>query len=577
MKEGDVPPAPPGGVRAESGAAREAPRISTEGVLGGVYVARILLAGGAFIGAVVGWEQADPLDNLVVSVVFVFAILITGLGVLRGFEEKGPPGRAFVYIQVIFDTVLVTALVHTTGGAGSIFAALYIPVIAIAALLTPFPGVAVIGVLSAALYMAAAFWGGGPEAISGAVLLQLGLFGLVALLAGIMGDRLRRAGAALGVVQSELRRLRLDTGEVLETVSSGILTVDEGERLVYLNPAGEALLKLEAVQWTGAPVLDRVAAVAPELTELLRTSLESARPLSRELARVERDGGDLTLGVATTVREVPDEPRAVTAIFQDITDSLRLAALDRQNQRLEAVAELAASMAHEIKNPLASIRSAVEQFTSPRISDADRSVLSGMVIRESDRLSRLLSDFIDYSRVHIGRREAVALSRILRDAVAVVKQHPQAEGQRVGIVTRMEVEGEVTIEADPDVLHRAVLNLLLNAVQFSPEGGEVETVVEAPTGEGSEMGVENPVLIRIRDQGPGIPEEDLPRLFDPFFTTRSGGSGLGLSMVHRAMEAHGGAVFAQNREEGGAEFILYLPCRVIPMNANSTVLEMADG
>lgn len=575
--KGDFSPAPPPGTGPRSGPAPEAPRISTEGLLRGVYLGRIVLAGGAFIGTVVEWEQVDPLDTLLVTVVFLLALLVTGLGVLRNFDEDRPPGRAFVYTQVTFDTVLVTALVHMTGGAGSIFASLYIPVIAIAAVLTPFPGVAFIGVLSAGLYLSEAVLGGGPEAISRAVLLQLGLFGLVALVAGILGDRLRRAGAALGVVQSELRRLRLDTGDVLETVSSGILTVDEGERLVYLNSAGEALLDLDALQWSGAPVLDRVGVVAPELAGLLRVSLESARPLSRELARAERDGKTLTLGVATTVREVPGEPRAVTAIFQDITDSLRLAALDRQNQRLEAVAELAASMAHEIKNPLASIRSAVEQFTSPRISDADRAVLSGMVIRESDRLSRLLSDFIDYSRVQVGRREPVDLRRILRDASAVAKQHPQAEGQRIQMVTRMELEGEVLIEADPDVLHRAVLNLLLNAVQFSPEGGEVETLVETLEEGAPDLGIENPVRIRIRDEGPGVPEEDLPRLFDPFFTTRSGGSGLGLSMVHRAMEAHGGAVIARNREGGGAEFILYLPCSEAPLNANPTVVEMADG
>jgi two-component system, NtrC family, sensor histidine kinase PilS len=536
----------------------ELARLSPPFLLRWIYITRMTVAGGMFLGAVLIWEQAAPFNTLIVTVVLVLGLLTTGWGLLQGQENLSPPDRNFLYVQMAFDTLLVTALVHVTGGAGSVFAALYIPVIAMAAILIPFPGVALIGALAAMLYLAEAVWGHGMDAFSGAIILQLALFGVVALLTGILGDRVRRAGAALGMVQSELQRLRLDTSDILATVSSGILTVDEGERLIYMNPAGEALLGVDARQWTGAPVLERVGEVAPELTQLFRRSLARGVPVQRATAMAHRDGERLTLGVTTTVREVADEPRAVTGIFQDITDSQRLAVVDRQKQRLEAVTELAASMAHEIKNPLASIRSAVEQFTSERITDQDRTVLSGMVVRESDRLSRLLSDFIDFSRVRMGRRERVELARLVEDAVAVARQHPDAEAKGVEVAVHRS-SGGLSLVADPDILHRAVLNLLLNAVQFSPDGEAVDVHLDGPGVDGPDVGIPHPCRLRIRDQGPGVPEDELSRIFDPFFTTRPGGTGLGLAMVHRAVEAHGGAILVENREGGGAEFALYLP------------------
>ena len=536
----------------------ELARLSPPFLLRWIYITRMTVVGGMFLGAVLIWEQAAPFNTLIVTVVLVLGLLTTGWGLLQDQENLSPPDRNFLYVQMAFDTLLVTALVHVTGGAGSVFAALYIPVIAMAAILIPFPGVALIGALAAMLYLAEAVWGHGMDAFSGAIILQLALFGLVALLTGILGDRVRRAGAALGMVQSELQRLRLDTSDILATVSSGILTVDEGERLIYMNPAGEALLGVDARQWTGAPVLERVGEVAPELTQLFRRSLARGVPVQRATAMAHRDGERLTLGVTTTVREVADEPRAVTGIFQDITDSQRLAVVDRQKQRLEAVTELAASMAHEIKNPLASIRSAVEQFTSERITDQDRTVLSGMVVRESDRLSRLLSDFIDFSRVRMGRRERVELARLVEDAVAVARQHPDAEAKGVEVAVHRS-SGGLSLVADPDILHRAVLNLLLNAVQFSPDGEAVEVYLDGPGVDGPDVGIPHPCRLRIRDRGPGVPEDELSRIFDPFFTTRPGGTGLGLAMVHRAVEAHGGAILVENREGGGAEFALYLP------------------
>jgi two-component system sensor histidine kinase PilS (NtrC family) len=213
-------------------------------------------------------------------------------------------------------------------------------------------------------------------------------------------------------------------------------------------------------------------------------------------------------------------------------------------ERLEGIAEMSASLAHEIKNPLASIRSAVEQLSRmPRASD-DEKVLSGLVQRESDRLSRVLTEFLDFARAGMTHVESVDLSAIAQNAAHLASSQPGiADG--VTIVEKLP-QNPMAIEGDEDLLHRAVFNLLLNAVQASPpnrevvlEGGELAPH-QLP--EGQEEFSHGAFAILVTDKGPGIAPQIRDRLFDPFVTTKQGGSGLGLSIVQRAVQAHGGIV-----------------------------------
>ncbi|MGW8267578.1 MAG: two-component system sensor histidine kinase NtrB, partial [Longimicrobiales bacterium] len=252
-------------------------------------------------------------------------------------------------------------------------------------------------------------------------------------------------------------------------------------------------------------------------------------------------------------------PPSVTAIFQDITDQDRLEVLNRRAERLEAVAELSASLAHEIKNPLASIRSAVEQISSGNLDGEDRGTLERLVLTESDRLSRLLSDFIDFSALRMGKIKNLDLAELARDCISLVKQNPEAgEGVRFRGVG---LDRVISVPGDGDLLHRVIFNLVLNAAQFAGRSGIVRVELRGPAECSAPAGtaVKDPVCLRIADSGPGVASEDLPRIFDPFYTSRPGGSGLGLSLVHRAVEAHRGAVLVDRAEEGGAEFSIFLP------------------
>jgi signal transduction histidine kinase len=329
---------------------------------------------------------------------------------------------------------------------------------------------------------------------------------------------------------------------------------------MYLNPAGEALLSLSFDEWRGREVVEAVETVAPGMGSVLESSLVEGKPVARFKCVANRGGTESVLGVSTTVLDREGGPApSVTAIFQDITGQERLNVLNRRAERLEAVAELSASLAHEIKNPLASIRSAVEQLSGPGLDSDDQQTLQRLVVSESERLSRLLSGFIEYSALRMGRSGRVDLAALARDCVMLVSKHPEL---KVGVrILPSGLNREVRVPGDSDLLHRAVFNLVLNAAQFAGPAGIVRVRLETKEEYAgvAHTAVENPVCFRVSDSGPGVKPEELPRIFDPFFSSRKGGSGLGLAVVHKAVEAHGGVVEVDEGPEGGAEFRIFLP------------------
>lgn len=542
------------------------------GMLRWLYLGRMTLAAGVFAGAALVWPSVTPGATLIATLAFLAAIAF----VAASWWYTQILGRTattnFLYAQVIFDTVLVTAIVHITNGPDSSFPPLYILVIAAGALLLPLPGGVLIGGLACILYFADLFWFHRPviseyteyvnllfvsvPADMASALLQIGLFAMVALTAGALGDRLRRTGHALGQAEFELRRLRLDTDDILGAVDTGLVTVDAGERVVYMNSAAEAALGITS--GNAGTTLDELDRHAPGLGAVIRRTAISRVPIRRYEIRLRGDEGERFLGVRTTVLDRSGSP-SVTAVFQDITDSKQIEDLLRRTERLQAVAELGASLAHEIKNPLASIRSAVEQLADSPLNDRDKKKLRKLVVNESNRLSRLLSEFMEFSRVELKLRSSIDLARVASDAIGLVSQHPDAQaGARIEYEPSM---APLIVEGDPDLLHRAVFNLVLNAVQHAGAGGTVHVEVARADAVGlpSSVQVKSPVRLTVRDSGSGIPDEDVPRVFDPFFTTREGGTGLGLAMVYRAVEAHNGTILVDGGVGAGAEFTVYLP------------------
>jgi signal transduction histidine kinase len=417
-----------------------------------LYVGRLSLAASIFIAAIVVWRAADSSATLIATLAFVSALLFTAGSMLYSERRRGArPGDRFFYVQVVFDLLLVTTIVHLTqAGAPSQLAPLYILVIAVSALVLPPSGVLLIALLGDVLYFAVTI-ADQASPFDLPVLVQLGIFGAVALGCGYIGARLREANAGREEMAAELAAFRLREADI----------------------------------------------------ERLHTRAE----------------------------------------------------------RLEAVAEMSASLAHEIKNPLASIRSAAELLAKVPGADDDTRTLTKLVQRESDRLSRLLSEFLDFARTGVTTVRRLDIIEIARHAAALVAAHPDKPEQ----VTIREVfpSTSLVVVGDDDLLHRAIFNLLLNAVQASPRGGEVRVeaveLAHHQLPEQAEHFSRGAIMLRITDQGRGIPESIKDRLFEPFVTTKSGGSGLGLSIVHRAVEAHHGFVLVDSQDNGGSRFTMILP------------------
>ena len=555
-----------------------------------IDVARLAVATAIFTAALWAWDGAVPADTRIAALAFAGAAGWTAVAfVAREWQRRMLVGA--LVVQVIVDLLLATASVHVTGGAASQFAALYVLAITEAALLLPV-GVAFVAAAGAcALYSAEViYWrpghGGGVGAgVPGvALLLQLGVFAAVALAASLVGARLRQAGmrderlaAALAQLRHEARHAaRVEASDVLRNMPSGIVTVDAAGRLLFANPAAVSLLGVPLSTAAGkANPLRQLAGVSPSLAGIIiRAACDGQRTTRAEVEVTRPDGSVATIGVTTTASDGADGTRAATAIFSDITDTKRVAALHLRAERLEAVAELAASLAHEIRNPLASIRSAVEQLaqlaTQPVVPEAgaraevcdDVRTLAGLTVRESDRLSRLLGEFLDFARARVTRLESVALAGAVRAAARLAAAHPDAA--RVRVTVRSAGSGLDVVDADAELLHRALFNLMLNAAQAARSCVDVDVcepdAAELPAGLTFGNGA---LAVRVRDDGFGVSPEVADRLFEPFVTTKAGGSGLGLAIVQRAVEAHGGVVLVSGAgggaAGGGATFTLVLP------------------
>jgi signal transduction histidine kinase len=423
-----------------------------EGVLRVLYLGRLSLATAIFVAAIVVWRHADSSATLVATLAFVSALLFTGASIFFSARRQGVIADTFYYVQVIFDLFLVTTVVHLTQtGTPSQLAPLYILVIAASALVLPPAGVLLIAGLGDVLYFAVTILDQ-AAAFDLPVLIQLGIFGAVALGCGYIGARLRKAHAGREEMAAELAAFRLREADI----------------------------------------------------ERLHTRAE----------------------------------------------------------RLEAVAELSASLAHEIKNPLASIRSAAELLAKVPGADDDTRTLTTLVKRESDRLSRLLSEFLDFARTGVTSVRKVDLVEIAHHAAALVSAHPDKPEN----VTIRELfpSTPLVVVGDDDLLHRAIFNLLLNAVQASPPAGEVRLEAaelayhQLPAQ--AERFTRGAMMVQITDQGKGIADSIKERLFEPFVTTKAGGTGLGLSIVHRAVEAHHGFILVGRDSKGaGTRFTVILP------------------
>jgi two-component system sensor histidine kinase PilS (NtrC family) len=526
-----------------------------------VYAIRTVVAVALIVALPQLAAGQTPTALRLVQAAVIVAFAVTGISLIVVEMYRAPASRGFLLTQAVADIGLITALVHVTNGSDSQFAALYILVIAYAALLIPRSGGLIAALLVCAFYFTDIVVTR-DFVLDSTAWLQMGNFAIVAVGTGYVSARLREVGSGSEVLAQTLRRERLQASDVLDNIRSGVLTLDAGGVLRYANGAASTLLGLELTALVGRPVRNEIDRAAPGLLIALERAIRTRTRTSRAEALVVMEEHRLQLGITVTFLrgDGADDPGSATAIFSDISDQKRLEDLHVRAGQLEAVSELAASLAHEIKNPLASIRSAVEQLGRMPAADEDTGALTRLVVRESDRLARLLTEFLDFSRVRVTRVQPLDLAALVQDTINLVAAHPDRSTSTSLLFDSDPIVQP--IDGDSDLLHRAIFNLVLNAAQAMGDGGTITVTLRDATADTVPGGVlpeSGAVRLVIEDDGPGMDADMRDRIFTPFFTTKTRGSGLGLPVVHRAIEAHRGVVLVDSSPGSGTRFTIILP------------------
>ncbi|MGH7551099.1 MAG: two-component system sensor histidine kinase NtrB [Gemmatimonadota bacterium] len=544
-------------------------------ILAGVYAARLAIANALAVAATVVRTQAEGLTWLPLAVLVVgIPTAWTIVSVL--YSRHRPIGWRFLAVQVLHDLVLATVAVLLTGGLGSEFVLIYILLIAVSGLLLGLRGAIVTALACVAVYLGIAYLqiapalarspglielpnlSGRPTTILWSLSLTSLVFVLVGVVAGIVGRRLRLQRERLTELEQELAASRIDAQDILDTIESGILSIDADENIDFVNVTARSQLGITGLPEGEDPRGDhRALGILYNL--LLQTLRREEEVEYSELALTDVDGHARTYSVTTTVLYDPrGRKRGAAAIMSDLDQRQRFEDLARQTDRLQAMHELAAGLAHEIQNPLAAIRSAVELMEGDDPAEPQARRLMDLVVREADRLAALVEDFKAFSAMRIRDRKRLDLREVLEDAIEIERMVARADHVRVTFVRH---RAPIVVEGDHNLLKQVCVNLLSNA-RHAVEGSR-DPQIEIHVGlEGllPELERAGPfAALEVRDNGVGIGEEAKKRIFDPFFTTRTGGFGMGLAIVHRIVELHGGMVWVDSEPGRGSNFRIALP------------------
>jgi two-component system sensor histidine kinase PilS (NtrC family) len=489
---------------------------------------------------------------------FVLGLIIGTYGMTlvyaRMLRRVRRPHR-FAYAQLGVDLVLVAALVHATGGAESAFTFLFAITVIAASMVLSSRGALHITVGAIVLYVGVStlghfgllppVWGqrmlpsqSSAQEFGRAIIINLATLGAVAVLASNLAAQVLRAGERLAQKEARLSDLEAQSEDVIRCLTSGLITTDLGNRILSFNQAAGEITGLERAAVLGQPL----GRVLPALVALAarggatRAEVTAARP----------DGATVPLGVS--VMPLTNRVGAVVGWifnFQNLSELKRMEAAVKRAERMAAIGQLSATMAHEIRNPLASISGAIELLrTGPALGDDDRRLMA-IVLREVDRLNRLITELLEFARPRPPNRGRIDLRSLVREALSVFEHERGA-----AITVELLAPAPVTVDADAAQIHQVVWNLLKNASEAMPDGGQITLALTREEGLAS---------LTVRDQGKGIAQEHRDRIFEPFFTTKTHGTGLGLAMVQRLVHDHGGTIDITSEENQGTTAVVKLP------------------
>jgi two-component system sensor histidine kinase PilS (NtrC family) len=374
-------------------------------------------------------------------------------------------------------------------------------------------------------------------------MLGLNLAGIagVGVLSVNLAGQLERASASLETQRVATADLITLHEDIVRSLPSGLITVDTAGKVLTINQAACAILHTDSNKAVGEDCEN----LMPGVMKLL----SGPSIIARGEMTLDTKPNKTFLGVSVSPLFGANHERLGQVInFQDLTEVHELEQSIKQAERLAAVGSLAAGVAHEIRNPLASMSGAVELLSAGKPDDEESAALMGIVTREIERLNSLIRDFLDYTNPSPPKKVEIDLCDVVRDTVTMFQQDRDFEA--VTVDSHLE-ETELLVESDPEKLRQVLWNLLRNAAEAANEGGRH---VEASLKRRGRS-----VIIAVRDDGPGIGEGDLAKIFDPFFTTKSKGSGLGLATAHGIMRDLAGRLEVESKPGEGSTFIMVLP------------------
>lgn len=520
-----------------------------------------VLLGSTIVVQVVHRDSLITLPLVVLYGLIGSVYLLTFLYIII-FKRLGP-SAPFIYGQIGLDTLFVTALIYVTGGIASVFSFLYLVVIVYASILLYKQGSLVMATLSSLQYGAIItleyynvlkpFYtesGPGVQAYEASfviynVMITIMACFLVAFLSSHLAQQTIRTEKELQAKQKDFQQLEAFNASIVHSMDSGLLTLDIGGRVTSFNTAAEAITGYRREEVLGKSL----EGIFPEIARQYSPAIASSqkKPYRQDVTFKKKDNTEGYLGFSvSSLREPDGKALGNLLIFQDLTALKMMESHIKRVERLAAVGEMAAGIAHEIKNPLASMTGSIQLLDKQINMTPVTAKLMQIVLREADRLNALVNDFLLFARPTSGQTEPVELEPAIGETLELFEKDAIYR-DKIRIVR--DLARDVWIRMDPKHLRQILWNLLLNAAEAINGQGTVALGLKAS---------KDTARVEIKDDGCGMPEHTQKQIFDPFFTTRSHGTGLGLSIVHRLLESCGGRIDVQSTQGQGTTFVLFL-------------------
>lgn len=490
------------------------------------------------------------------SAVLYLIVLLYSLTFMYAFLLKRMKSQPFAYVQLYIDVLATVALILLTGGIGSWFTSLLLLIVLAAAIvLNKRAGyaTAIFGSLLYGLFIGLQYYGilaipYDPLLVEKDFLYKIfsvvSALLLTAYLTGQLSARLERRTI-------DFEDLSLFNEEVIENTPSGLFTTDLDGSVQLFNRSAEEI--------TG---MDRATTVGRDITELFPFlgRLENRRRMEDT---VEFSGKSKIIGLSiSSMKDAKGEETGYIGIFQDLTELKKMAEIVRHKEKLAAIGEMSANMAHEIRNPLASLKSSVEMIRENAITKEKKNRLMDIALNEMDRLNGIITEFLHYSRPAALQVQDFDLHSALSETVELLKRRVSLTDS---VKFKMNFNAPLVIKGDQQKFQQVFWNLGNNALDAMPEGGELSIST-----------FENESLVRITfgDTGSGINKDDIEKVFYPFFTMKEEGTGLGLSIAYRIVEDHGGTLTIKSDVGEGTKVYILLPKNSIQPSVSDN---MADG